>query len=207
MTSFQADYAIGVESHHMWLSIAGDSAGEGFKFYGKTTNVATISGNGNFSCNGGVTCSSLTVNDDLTVSGDVTLTSFLPIKPYASLRVLTSTDAPAVASTGTTEGTIGTPGTVSLTQYGFLTNVSLARGTVATTNLFTYLFTLPTPHPLGANYIVNGSFYTPGSLSPSSPSPNAFLTFNVISSTSFNVWVRTATNILMDGNFHVHTVP
>ena len=144
------------------------------------------------------------INAPLIVNNNVTINGFLAAKPYVSLRVLTSTATPAVASTGTTAGSIGTPGTVSMTQYGFLTNVSVARGQTGTTNLFTYLFTLPTAHPLGANYIVNGSFYTPSALTAS---PNAFLTFNVINSTSFNVWVRTATNILMDGNFHVHTVP
>ena len=101
-------------------------------------------------------------------------------------------------------GLIGTPGTVNLTQYGFLTTVSVSRGTVGTTNLFLYLFTLPTAHPQGLNYIVNGGFQTGGS---TSPSPNAFLTFNVTSSTTFNAWVRSPTGILMDGNFYVHTVP
>ena len=144
------------------------------------------------------------INAPLIVNNNVTINGFLAAKPYVSLRVLTSTATPAVASTGTTAGSIGTPGTVSLTQYGFLTNVSVARGTVATTNLFTYTFTLPTAHPLGTNYLVNGGFYTSGSLSAS---PNTFLTFNVASSTTFNVWVRSSTNILLDGNFHVYTVP
>ena len=111
---------------------------------------------------------------------------------------------PLSASTGTTVGTIGTTGTVSLFQYGFLTNVSVARGTVATSNLFLYSFTLPTAHPLGSNYIVNGGFRTASS---TDASPNAFLTFNVTSSTNFSVWVRSSTGILMDGNFYVYTVP
>ena len=99
---------------------------------------------------------------------------------------------------------IGTPGTVSLFQYGFLASVSLSRGTAATTNPLLYLFTLPTAHPLGLNYIVNGGFRTGSS---TDASPNAFLTFNVISSTTFSVWVRSSTGILMDGNFYVCTVP
>ena len=67
LSSAQADYAIGVEGSNMWLSVAGNEVGNGFKFYGKDTNVATISGNGNFSCNGGETCSGLTVNGALLV--------------------------------------------------------------------------------------------------------------------------------------------
>ena len=136
--------------------------------------------------------------------GNLVVSGYLSAKPYVALRVATSTAAPAVASTGTTAGTIGTPGTVSLTQYGFLTNVSVARGTVGGTNLFLYTFTMPTAHPLGTSYTVNGCFQTGGT---SAPSPNAFLTFSVGSSTSFTVWVRGPTNILLDGNFHVYTVP
>ena len=135
------------------------------------------------------------------MSGNLTVNGFIVAKPYASLRVSTAGGTP---STGTTAVTIGTPGTVSLIQYGFLTNVSVARGTAATTNLFLYSFTLPTAHPLGTNYIVNGGFRTVGSIDPS---PNAFLSFTVTSATQFAVWVRSSTSIIMDGNFHVHAVP
>ena len=134
------------------------------------------------------------------LNGNLSVVGFIDARPFASLRVGTSGGTP---STGTIAGTIGTPGTVSLIQYGFLTNVSVARGTVATTNLFLYSFTLPTAHPLGTNYIVNGGFRTGGS---TEASPNAFLKFNVTSSTNFNVWVRSSTGILMDGNFYVYTV-
>ena len=135
------------------------------------------------------------------MSGNLTVNGFIAAKPYASLRVSTAGGTP---STGTTVGTIGTPGTVSLVQYGFLTNVSVARGTVATTNLFLYSFTLPTAHPLGTNYIVNGGFRTASS---TDVSPKAFLTFTVISATYFCAWVRSSTGILVDGNFYVYTAP
>ena len=144
------------------------------------------------------------VEDNLTIDGNLTVNGFISARPYASLRVLTGTTVGTTPSTGTAVGTIGTPGPVSLTQCGFLTNVSVARGTVGGTNTFLYTFTMPTAHPLGANYIVNGGFQTGGT---SAPSPNAFLTFNVSNSTIFTVWVRSSTNILMDGNFYVYTVP
>ena len=63
----------------------------------------------------------------LTVFGNLMVNAFIAAKPYASLRVATAGGTP---STGTTVGTIGTPGTTTLVQYGFLTNVSVARGTV-----------------------------------------------------------------------------
>ena len=134
------------------------------------------------------------------MSGNLTVSGFIAAKPYASLRVATAGGTP---STGTAVGAIGTPGTVSLFQYGFLTSVSLSRGTVATT-IFLYLFTLPTAHPLGLNYIVNGCFRTGSS---TDASPNAFLTFTVTSATQFAVWVRSSTSSSMDGNVYVYTVP
>ena len=141
------------------------------------------------------------VDDNFTIVGNLTVNGFIAARPYASLRILTTGGTP---STVTTVGNIGTPGTVSLFQQGFLTNVSLMRGTAGTTNLFLYSFTLPTAHPLGTNYIVNGGFRTASS---TDASPNAFLTFTVISATNFCVWVRSSTGILMDGNLYVYTVP
>jgi hypothetical protein len=141
------------------------------------------------------------IEDNVTIEGNLTVDGFISARPFVSLRVVTSGGTP---SSGTTVGTIGTPGTVTLTQLGFLNTVTLVWGTVGTTNLFSYTFTLPVAHPQGTNYIVNGGFQANGALSPS---PSAFLTFNVTSATSFSVWVRSSTNILLDGNFYVYTVP
>ena len=51
-----------------------------------------------------------------TIGGNLTVNGFIVAKPYASLRVATAGGTP---STGTTVALIGTPGTVSLFQYGF----------------------------------------------------------------------------------------
>ena len=102
------------------------------------------------------------------MGGNLTVNGFIVAKPYASLRVATAGGTPSI---GTTAGAIGTTGTVSLVQYGFLTNVSLSRGTAATTNTFLHLFTLPTAHPLGSTYIANGGFRTASS---TDVSPNVF---------------------------------
>ena len=69
-------------------------------FMEKTTNVATISGNGNFSCNGGVTCSSLTV------------TGFNPVKPWVALYV-----AGNAISTSTNVGFLA-PSAFTMTRTG-----------------------------------------------------------------------------------------
>ena len=88
------------------------------------------------------------MSGDLAVAGNLSLTSFISAKPFVSLRVITSGGTP---STGTTTGTTGTPGTVALTYYGFITSVTVARGSVGNTNNFLYTFSWTTPHPLGAN--------------------------------------------------------
>jgi hypothetical protein len=72
-----------------------------------------------------------------TIGGNLTVNGFIAAQPYASLRILTTGGTPP---TGTTVRNIGTPGTVTLVQYGFLTNVSVARGTVETTQQFCFIF-------------------------------------------------------------------
>ena len=143
----------------------------------------------------------MNVLGNVAITGNLTITGYSNIKPYASLRVVTTG---GTLSRGTTTGTIGTAGTTLLSQYGYLTNVVLTRGVAGATNAFIYTFTMPTAHPLSTNYIVNGCFRTGSS---SDPSPNATMIFNVTSSTSFNVWVKTSSSIMLDGQFYVYTVP
>ena len=116
ITSAQADYAIGVESSNMWLSVA--DAGNGFKFYGKTTNVATISGNGNFSCNGGVACSGLTVSGALLV-GTTNVATALGEK-----ATTTDLDLKAPKANPTFTGALTCAGTGGLTVSGSRDNVA-----------------------------------------------------------------------------------
>jgi hypothetical protein len=149
---------------------------------------------------GTLTCSNLTVN------------GFIAAKPYVSLRVATSGGTPSSVSGSTL--TIGTAGTTTLTNNGFITPV-LSRGTAGATNAFIYTFTFATPHPLGTNYAVFAQFATGATGSSSqaqSLQPTGVITTNVTSSTTFNVWIRTPldatyNNVLVDGTFYVHTVP
>jgi hypothetical protein len=182
LSSVQADYAIGVEGSHMWLSIAGDAVGNGFKFYGKNTNVATISGTGNFSCNGGVTCSSQSVNGDLTVSGNVNLTSFLPIKPWAGCEVRMS----------------GTTVTVSQsTGYNTMTAANVIRSAVGV-----YTISIPL-HP----YVNN---FTPVLTARTANATDFFYpTCKFISpttTTNIVVYMRNGA-VLFDGDFFFATIP
>ena len=97
-----------------------------------------------------------------------------------------------------------TPGGLGHANYGCITSVTVARGSVGNTNNFLYTFSWTTPHPLGANYIPMAIFRTS---STSEVSPNAFFTVTNSSSTAFTLWIRGTTNILQDGNFFVYTVP
>jgi hypothetical protein len=149
---------------------------------------------------------SLDVSTNVTIGGNLTLTGHLAAKPFVSLRVITGGGTPSTATV------IGTPGASLVTPYGYISNVTLARGTAGATNAFIYTFTWTTPHPLGINYIVNAVFRTGSS---TDPQPAGVITTNVTSSTSFNVWIRTTVgttfpgtpNVFADGTFYVYTVP
>ena len=145
---------------------------------------------------------SLDVTGNTTIGGNLTLTGYLAAKPFVSLRVVTGGGTPSTATV------IGTAGLSVLNQYGFIQNVTLARGTAGGVNAFIYTFTWATPHPLGINYIVNAIHRT-GSYAD--PHPTGVITANVNSSTSFSLWVRTTvgttTNVFADGTFYVYTVP
>jgi hypothetical protein len=153
---------------------------------------------------------SLDVTGNTTIGGNLTLTGYLAAKPFVSLRVATGAGTATTISAGLP--VIGTPGFSILTQYGYIQNVSLARGTAGATNAFIYTFTWTTPHPLGVNFIVNAVFRTGGS---ADFQPIGVITTNVTSSTSFNVWIRTTLgsglgttpNMFVDGTFYVYTVP
>jgi hypothetical protein len=110
--------------------------------------------------------------------------------------------------TAPTATNVGVAGTVSLLQYGYLNNVVVTRGTAGAAAALSYTFTMPTAHPLGQNYSVGMSFRTG---STAEANPNAILTHVVNTSTTFVVWIRTTiganTNVILDGNFNVWTVP
>ena len=57
LSESQADYAIGINSGTFWNSIPGNDAGQFFKWYGGTTEVASLSGTGNLTALGNITAS------------------------------------------------------------------------------------------------------------------------------------------------------
>ena len=140
------------------------------------------------------------MDDNVTINGNLTLNGFISARPYVSLRIITSGGTP---STGTVVRTIGTAGTATVSQYGFITNATTARGTAGLTNAFLYTFSWTTAHPLGSSYAVMCQFQ--GS-STANTSPNGFFRSNGTSN-SISVWVRSSDGIIKDENFYVYTVP
>jgi hypothetical protein len=145
------------------------------------------------------------INGGLTVVGNLTVNGFTATKPYVSLRINTSGGTPTTVVTvgGVTTTTIGTPGTMTVQNYGYTSSITSARGTVGAGNYLLYSFTWTTPHPYGANYAVMCNFQ--GS-STTNTSPNGFFRATG-TATSMTVWVRTADGIIKDENFYVYTVP
>jgi hypothetical protein len=174
--------------------------------------AVTIGGSAPVEATGLYVSNNAVVNRNLTVVGNLALTGYLSAKPFVSLRVATGAGTATTLSATTGLPVIGTPGLGTLTQYGYVQNVSLARGNAGATNAFIYAFSWPTPHPLGTNYVVNAGFRTSGS---SDLQPIGVITTNVTSSTTFALWIRTTLgsglgttqNMFVDGNFYVYTVP
>ena len=101
--------------------------------------------------------------------------------------------------------TIGTPGTVTITNFGFNTSVVCTRGTSGNVNVFLYNFTWTGAHPLGANFGANVLYHTTSS---GAAQPLGVITAGT-SATSNGVWlhatVGTVSNVLQDGSFYVYS--
>jgi hypothetical protein len=197
----------------------------GYKFYsgaGESNVVCNISGSGDLTTKAGVNCTSLTVssnsnstiagnlavNGNLTVGGDLSVTGFLSAKPYISLRIVTTGGTPSTVSGSPATVTVGTPGTVTLTNLGSNTTAVCSRGTSGNSNYLLYTFNWTGAHPLGANFAANAMFYTTGT---ASGQPVGAITLVVNSATQITLWIRATvggiSNVLQDGNFYVYSVP
>ena len=131
--------------------------------------------------NGGAYCAGdLTVTVSLTVAG-------LTVRPYISLKATTYGGTPS--SIVNSAVSLGTPGTVTMTQMCLNTSPVCTRGIPGKSNYLLYTFTWTGAHPLGANFVAHATFQTGGT--PSSP-PNTPLIITNVTSTSIAVWIRGA---------------
>jgi hypothetical protein len=115
IASNQADYAIGIDSATIWNSVPVSSSSFYFKWYGGTTNVATLDGTGALTLAGTITISS---NKVLTLGGSFTTSG---------------AHATTLTTTGTTGVTLPTTGTLAtLAGSETFTNKTLTSPAVTT---------------------------------------------------------------------------
>ena len=126
--------------------------------------------------------SSTTIDQSLTIGGTLTITGALTTTAFYSIKpyVAAYVILSAVSTT---------------VKPGFITP-TLAK------TAGQYIFTLPTPHPSGVNYTV----FVQQRMSAQT-SAQALYGVLVNSSTSFTVWSKTPSNVAIDSDFYVHTVP
>ena len=164
------------------LGVSGDLCVSAIRGYNASNQVVIAE-----PCVVGTTASNqpLTVNGTLTakalaVTNTLTLNGVsVQTKPYVAVRVASS----AILS-GNNNGQIATA------------NMSLQAGR---TSGQVYTFTFSPAHPNGVNYMVMAT--------PNTATTFYVCTTQVVSSTSFSVWCRSAANAIIDGDFFVCTVP
>ena len=116
----------------------------------------------------------------VTVTGALTTNSFYAIKPWIALRY---------------SGTITPAGSPGFNQSGITINNSAVG---------TYAFTIPA-HPSGTNYMV----FVQQIASGGTTSATALANYNVLvnNATTFTVYSKTTSSVVIASNFYVYTVP
>ena len=71
----KVNYAIGVEASAIWHSVDTNLEGQGFKWYGNTTQVARISGVGNLTLAGNIVANANITGDNFSTSGEISATA------------------------------------------------------------------------------------------------------------------------------------
>jgi hypothetical protein len=165
IASNQADYAIGIDSATIWNSVPVNSTDFYFKWYGGTTNVATLNGAGALTLAGTLTISS---NKVLTLGG-----SFTTSGAHATTLTTTGTTGVTLPTTGTlatlagsetfTNKTLTSPAvTTSLTTGS--TTFALVNTTATTVNFAGAATTLSIGAATGTATINNAEVVITGNL-------------------------------------------
>jgi len=194
----QTDYAIGLESAGIWFSVANNSNTQ-FRWYGGTTVAATLSGGGNLSVTGTITAGDKAVQRGLANASTASGETALFVSPN-TVRTLKAGNGIALSTASDVVSARYAPHAAVRVASGFISgtvNVGQVTPTLAARTTGTaYVFTLPTAHPLGADYTLTVT-------------PTTFIVCSAVvtSSTQFSVFCRNTSGTLIDGDFYVQTVP
>jgi filamentous hemagglutinin len=120
----KTNYAIGVETSAIWMGVDTNLEGQGFKWYGNTTQVARLSGVGNLVLAGNLIANSNVTGANITTAGVVSATG--------NVTGGNITTAGRVAATGNVSG-----GNLVTTGNVDATGVVTAANLVATTSVVT----------------------------------------------------------------------
>lgn len=152
-----ADYAIGIDAGLMWSSIAGNDAGQYFKWFGGTTEVAKLSGTGVFSANSVFDNNKRVLTSITPTAG--TAISITAVSTSNADTTFTINNTGVTSLTGTAAlGVSSSTGDITLTNLGVTTvagstylGVSTSSGAVTFTNLGVQTLTAGTDTAVSAS--------------------------------------------------------
>ena len=223
LSDVQADYALGIEAATLWSSVPVSSDSFKFKWYGGTTEAASLSGAGQLTVLGSVNAAAYNVGTSFTANSTVVnaVSYYAGTLLVANTTVSNATHLGGTAASGyqTSAGLSANVATLTANNTSFVGSVSAANvvsnaqltgnlaNYVTTTNLTNNLANYQTTAGLSANVATltanNTNFV--GSVSAANVISNAQLTGNLanyaaLSGATFTGAVVVSNNLTITGN-------